>query len=370
MKVLHVISSGGMYGAEAVILNLSRTLNEGGHGSVLGIFNNSAEPNLQFYEAAQKDGIEAHLISCQGQIDRSVPRSIAHLAREVQADVIHAHGYKADVYVYLARRTLRIPMVSTCHTWYDNDLFVRVYGAIDRWVLKSYAAVVAVSEDVKARLVKSGVDESKVRLIQNGIDLRPFVTMRADDDQVERGLPLRVGLVGRLSPEKGVDLFIRAAAQVLLDIPSARFEIVGDGPLHAELQLLIEELKLTSNVFLLGRCIDMAGFYQSLDLLVSSSRHEGLPIALLEGMASGLPLVATAVGAVPSLVLDGETGRLVPANDVSELAKNILELLDTSELRRQYGEAARKRIETGFSAERMTSEYLNVYQHVVSILPA
>lgn len=365
MKVLHVISSGGMYGAEAVILNLSRTLNESGHASVLGIFNNLSEPNLQLYEAAQREGIEAHTISCQGQIDRSVPRSIVRLAREVRADVVHAHGYKADVYVYLARRVLRLPMVSTCHTWYDNDIFVRLYGALDRWVLKSYSAVVAVSDDVKARLVKSGVDGRKVRLIQNGIDLRPFAASRATGDQVE-ATPLRVGLVGRLSPEKGVDLFINAAARVLLHVPSARFEIVGDGPLRAELQLLIDESKLASSVFLLGRCDDMAGFYQSLDLLVSSSRHEGLPIALLEGMASGLPLVATAVGAVPSLVLDGETGRLIPANDVEALANSMLELLSAPELRRQYGVAARRRIEASFSADRMASEYLNIYQQVVS----
>src|ERR1700712_5173304 len=94
MRVLHIISSGGMYGAEAVILNMSRMLRESGDQSILGIFENSSNPNLQLYEAAVEEGIESHLIPCSGQIDRTVAGTIRNLARETRADVIHAHGYK------------------------------------------------------------------------------------------------------------------------------------------------------------------------------------------------------------------------------------------------------------------------------------
>jgi hypothetical protein len=109
MKVLHIISSGGMYGAEAVILNLSRTIEAGVHSSVLGVFANSANPNLQLHEAAAKQDIESHLILCNGQIDRGTIAAIRDLAKRTNADVVHAHGYKADIYVYLALRSSTSP---------------------------------------------------------------------------------------------------------------------------------------------------------------------------------------------------------------------------------------------------------------------
>jgi hypothetical protein len=102
MKILHVISSGGMYGAEAVILGVSRTLNVGPHRSMLGVFSNSLNPNLQLHENATKEGIESYLIPCNGQIDRKAITSIRELAHRTGADVVHAHGYKADIYAFLA----------------------------------------------------------------------------------------------------------------------------------------------------------------------------------------------------------------------------------------------------------------------------
>ena len=112
MKILHIISSGGMYGAEAVILNMSRTLNEGPHASILGVFSNSSNPNLQLHEVATKEGIESHVIPCKGQIDRTVITSIRELVARTNADIVHAHGYKADIYVYLALRASSAPTKS------------------------------------------------------------------------------------------------------------------------------------------------------------------------------------------------------------------------------------------------------------------
>src|ERR1700679_435657 len=111
MKVLHIISSGGMYGAEAVILNMSRFLNGGAHSSVLGSFSNSSNPNHQLHERVITEGIESHLIPCEGQIDRAAITSIHELAVQTRADIVHAHGYKADIYVYFALRGSGIPFV-------------------------------------------------------------------------------------------------------------------------------------------------------------------------------------------------------------------------------------------------------------------
>jgi glycosyltransferase involved in cell wall biosynthesis len=360
MKVLHIISSGGMYGAEAVILNMSRMLIEASHASVIGVFSNSSNPNLQLHEAATKAGFESHLIPCSGQLDRAAMKTIRKLAFQVGADVVHAHGFKADIYVYLALRGRGLPLVSTCHTWYDTDFVVSLYGRVDRLVLRWFARVVAVSDEVKQRLLKAGVRGEKIRMVRNGIDLRPFDG--AARSLGEDGATLRVGLVGRLAWEKGVDVFLAAAARVLGKFAAARFVVVGEGPDREQLERTIDQLKIRGAVTMLGRRDDMPGVYASLDIMVSSSRQEGLPMAILEGMASSLPLVASAVGEVPTVVRDGVTGLLVPAEDVERLAAAMLELLRDEEKRRRFGAAARRLIEDEYSAARMTADYLRVYE--------
>jgi glycosyltransferase involved in cell wall biosynthesis len=356
-----------MYGAEAVILNMSRTLNEGSHTSILGVFSNSTNPNLQLHEAAGKEGIESHLIPCVGQIDRTVTASIRNLATQTNADIVHAHGYKADIYSYFALRGSRIPFVSTCHTWYDNNRLVTLYGKADRLVLRNYAAVVAVSDEVKQRLLNAGVREDRIHLVRNGIDLRPFDNVIPSlRNGSTSNQPLIVGLVGRLSIEKGVDIFLRAAAQVLAELPSTKFVVVGEGPDRDKLESLIDELKIRDNVSTLGRRDDMPSVYASLDIMVSASRQEGLPMAILEGMASGLPLIATPVGAVPTVISDGRTGVMVPPADPTLLASAILTLLKNPVQRERLGSAARKLIEDEFSASRMTADYLRVYEEALS----
>lgn len=363
MRILHVISSGGMYGAEAVILNLARVLGRGPHTSTLGVFANAQSPNLQLHEVAVREGIESVLIPCSGQIDRTVPAAIRNLAQSTGADVVHAHGYKADIYAWLALRGMGTPLVSTCHTWYDNDLAVRVYGAVDRFVLRGYAAVIAVSKEVEQKLLDAGVRSNRVHVVRNGIDLAPFDD--AASSQRSASAPFTIGLVGRLAPEKGVDIFLRAAKLVLAEQPAVRFVVIGDGPDREQLQALIAELGLASNAALLGRQDGMSQVYASLDVMVSASRQEGMPIALLEGMASRRPVVATVVGEVPSLIRDGETGLLVQPNDPDALAQAMLRLVEDSGLRGRLGESARTLVEEEFSAGRMATEYLRIYEAAV-----
>lgn len=360
MKVLHLISSGGMYGAESVILNLSHALNARQHRSAIAVFANASNPNLQLHERATAERIESHLVPCQGQMDRAAIAGVRELADRVGADVIHAHGYKADLYAYFAVNG-RVPLVSTCHNWLDDDLKDRLYGVADRFVLRRYGRVVAVSDAVRDRLLKAGVREEKVRLIRNGINLRPYVEAAASLREALEG-GLLVGVIARLSQEKGVDIFLRAVPLVLSDVPDARFVVVGDGPDRDKLVGLIAELGIGEKVSMPGRRDDMPSVYASLDVMVSPSRLEGLPMAILEGMASGRALVATAVGAVPAVVKDDQTGVLVPAGDVSALAVAIVELLRDSERRERLGTAARRLVEEEFSAERMAEDYLRVYE--------
>lgn len=368
MKILHIISSGGMYGAEAVILNTSRTLNRGGHTSLLGIFSNSARPNLELHECAHREGIESHLISCRGQADTGVPARIRALALSTGADVIHAHGYKADVYCYLAMRRSSIALISTCHNWLDDTRLVTTYGILDRWILRRYAAVIAVSEEVKKRLIVSGISPHKISLIRNGIDLRPFEAAHPSlREHAHTPSDLLVGWIGRLSPEKGPDLFVRAASRVHAQLPLVRFLLVGEGPGREEIERLIAELGLVEVVDLAGRRSDMPAVYASFDLMVSSSRREGLPMAVLEGMATGLPWVATSVGDVPTIIQDGRTGLVVPSEDVNGMAEATTRLLQNREERAQMGAAARALVEREYSSERMTAEYLGVYLRAAAV---
>jgi glycosyltransferase involved in cell wall biosynthesis len=173
--------------------------------------------------------------------------------------------------------------------------------------------------------------------------------------------------VGRLSVEKGVDIFLDAAARVLAHCPDTKFVVAGDGPDRAELDTLIDKLNIRDHVRMLGRCDDMPALYASLDIMVSASRREGLPIAVLEGMASRLPLVATAVGEVPTVIQDGRTGVLVPAADAELLAAAIVELLGDPQKRKRLGSAASQLVEDEFSAEQMTDDYLRVYENAIAV---
>lgn len=364
MKILHTISSGGMYGAEAVILNLSRTLAEANHTSVIGVFVNSSNPNLQLHGTAAKQGLESHLIPCNGQVDRTTIATIRKLAIESGSDVVHAHGYKADIYAYLAVRGQGVPFVSTCHTWYDTDWLVSLYGKVDRFVLRKFGRVVAVSDEVRQRLLGAGVRDDRIRMVRNGIDLRPFDGAKASvRDGSDRPI---VGLIGRLAWEKGVDIFLAAAAKVLVEFPETRFVVVGEGPDREKLDRTIEELGIGGNVDMLGRRDDMPAVYASLDIMVSSSRQEGLPMAILEGMASSLPLVATSVGEVPTVVQDGKTGIVVPPENPDAVAAGIVDLLRDPEKRKRFGAAGRQLIEDEYSAERMTADYLRVYEEAIA----
>ena len=209
MKVLHIISSSGLYGAEAVILNMSRMLvdSSGTPASLARLLQTPPTQITSCTRRALKDGFESHLIPCNGQVDRTTIAANPRASdTKPGADIVHAHGFKADIYVYLAMRGSPVPFVSTCHTWYDNDLLVTLYGKLDRFVLRNFARVVAVSEEVKQRLLKAGMRAERIRIVRNGIDLRPFdgAAPSIRDDSAT----LHVGLIGRLAWEKGVDVFL------------------------------------------------------------------------------------------------------------------------------------------------------------------
>ncbi len=275
-------------------------------------------------------------------------------------------GFKADIYGYLATRGSGASLVSTCHTWYDNDLAVYWFGVLDRFVLRRFDMTVAVSGEVAQQLRSSGVGESRIRIIGNGINVLQFACARPALREHLVASTAVVGLVGRLAPEKGIQYFLDAAAVVLRSAPEVVFVVVGDGPERRNLEGAARSLGIENKVHFAGKLEDMAGVYASLDILVSSSLKEGLPMTILEALASGRPVVATAVGAVPELVQHEQTGLLTPPADAGALAGAILRLLDDCQLREKVAVQGQRLVREQFSAEAMTTQYLKVYDEVMA----
>jgi glycosyltransferase involved in cell wall biosynthesis len=173
----------------------------------------------------------------------------------------------------------------------------------------------------------------------------------------------RVGAVGRLSPEKGFDVFVRAAAIVARHRPDVSFVLYGEGPLRPALEELIRREGLVGRFVLGGFRQDLPAVLPQLDVAVSSSHTEGLPVALLEAMAAGLPVVATRVGGTPEVVADGVTGLLVPPNDPAALAAKVMALLDDPR-RAAMGEAGRRRVRDEFTFEAMAERYERLFARV------
>jgi len=364
MRVLHLISSGGMYGAENVIAALARDLQDMGHFVKVGVFSNGHRPENEVINQFRERGLEVVSIPCRGRVDFSTVRAICKISGDMGAQIVHCHGYKADIYGYLACRRLGIRTIATCHLWTGATAAVRVYDFLDALFLRCFDRVVAVSAAIAEEARRRGIPEAKVTTIDNGVDLSRLAlaapTLRHEIGQDDRIL---VGAIGRLVTQKGFDYFLRAAAEIVKQFPSALFVVVGDGPERASLEQLATELGVDKNVVFTGSRKDMPGVYASLDIFVLSSRDEGMPIVLLEAMASGRPVVATDVGAVSKLVLPGNTtGLLVRPNDTRELTDAIMSLLRAPDLRERLGKHGQDLVQTRFSSRTMTNEYARVYK--------
>lgn len=366
MKILQLISSEGLYGAEKMMLDLSGELSRIGCEVTVGVFQNGRGSHAAVASAARARGFDLRQIPCSGRWDWS---TVGRLRREVDNagfDVAHCHGYKADVYALLARRRRSPALVSTCHSWPDGAKILQLYAAIDRAALRAFDEVATMSPEVIATLVRSGVAQSKVQCIWNGVDPAGFEGAKATlgNDIPLLGQPV-VGLVARLVPGKGAPTLLRAARRVLAFEPGVTFALVGDGPARTDFQRMAEDLGVAQNVVLTGVRTDMPGVYASLDVLVLPSAQEAMPMTLLEGMAAGLPVIATAVGAVPELVLHEKTGYLVPVGDADALADSIIRLLRDRRLAAAIGRAGREHVRANFSLARTAENYLALYERAL-----
>jgi glycosyltransferase involved in cell wall biosynthesis len=363
MKILHLLSSGGFYGKEAVVLTLCSELGKLGHTAGVGAFLNARAPNQEVVNRAHREGLQASMFECAGRVDvRTVSQIREHILSQ-QIDLIHSHDYKADLYGFLAGRWTGRPVFATCHLWFGTTFSDRIYSGLDRFVLRYFDGVIGVAPHIVERLHKSWVPKCKVRVIPNGIDFKAFMARNElGCGEMCHGDPT-IGIVGRLSRQKGHAVLFAAARGILKRFPEAKFKVVGEGPDRTQLEAMVDQMGIGRNVEFAGFCDDMPALYSGLDLLVMPSLDEGLPIALLEAMAAGLAVIASSVGAIPSVVDHGKSGLLVQPGDVLGLEQAMLELLDDASLRTRLAANARQSV-TRFSSERMARNYLDFYQLV------
>jgi glycosyltransferase involved in cell wall biosynthesis len=366
VKILHLISSGGMYGAENVVLSLAQDLQRMGHTARVGIFENYHQPQNDVADQFENRGLSVVRIPCRGRIDRGAIRKIREIVRMESIDVLHAHGYKGDIYGYFAGRRRDLPLVATCHLWTRQTIAIRFYEYIDALFLRRYDAIIAVSDAIAQEARDAGIAPEKITTIDNGIDLSPFASAKPRlAEELKKGDRILVGTVGRLVEQKGMDYFLRAAHKVLQRFPSTLFAIVGDGPDRAKLEKLSRDLKIEASVVFTGTRRDMPSVYASLDIFVLASLDEGMPMAVLEALASGCPTIATEVGAVPKLIMPGQNGLLVPPADSESLAQSICSVLSEPYLRCRMAVNGKEVVDIHFASQVMTSKYLQVYDRAL-----
>jgi len=265
VKVLQLISSGGYYGAENMLLNLCASQEKSGCENSLLLFYNTHVPNVEFYERARRRGLSVRMVHCNGRADWRAVRQIEEYIQEDAVDLVHTHGYKADLYGYLAAWRCHKPVVATCHNWVGGTAALGIYNHLDRMALKKFNALAAVSDAVAHRLLAFGVPAEKIKTIANGIDVTAFE--RAQPLPKDEGSTV-VGVVARLDLQKGFEYLLRAARELCQTFPGLKIVIAGEGPDRNAIEEMIEQYGLQSSVVLAGQQSNMPAVYAAMDIFV------------------------------------------------------------------------------------------------------
>lgn len=364
LRVLHLGSPAGLYGAERWILALAKNLPRARVESWIAVIKDSPDLEAPLCQEAQRFGIQTHVFTSYGKLSLSAISQIRRFIREKHVDVVHTHGYKTDILATLATCGTPCVTVATPHGWSVNaGMALKLYESLDRIVFNFMDAVVPLSPDLLAGLERLPGLRRRLHLIRNGVDLSDVDAAAASEGATRRDDLLVIGYIGQLITRKQVDTLIRAFHR--LELPRRRLCIIGDGPQRVEYERLASELGETARIAFMGFRDDRLRLMKGFDLFVLPSELEGIPRCLMEAMASGVPVVASDIPGNRDLVLDGTTGLLFRAGDDVGLARQIARLAQDSDLRARFGEAGRRLVREKFSAESMSASYLALYRRLV-----
>lgn len=291
--------------------------------------------------------------------------------KDTSFDLVHTHGYFADICGLPAAKLLGINSLATCHGYISNDKKLRIYNKLDKIILRYCNMIITVSKDIRNCLIDSGIDKSHIVVIQNAIyssyDQEELITRRLEK---RRSLSIEqdayvIGYLGRLSEEKGIRYLIEAGLKLKENVEAFKIMIIGDGPKRKELEDLAKLKGLENEIVFLGFQSDIEAWLSVLDIFVLPSLTEGTPMALLEAMSLGIPIVATAVGGVPNVIEHGVNGVLVDPCNVHEMSEKIRMLMMNPSLRSKFAAEAIKTIKAKFDIQQWCLKIENEYNSLL-----
>lgn len=369
-KILIIIATGIIGGPGKGLFQFFKYADDNRFEYLLCNFYLKGKPKGEFVTQAENTGLNIKLLHQHWIIDPSLIWQARRLVKENNISIIQTHGYKANVLGYFLKKVCKKPWIGFAHGYTDENLKVRIYHKLDRFVLRYPDIVVAVSNALKQLLIKSGVSEKNIRIIYNAIDkdeLKP--DMSPDEVRgkfgIKKGEKL-IGVVGRLSPEKGQGVFLQAFRKVVGRVPCAKGIIIGDGQEKERFIQFCSNNGLKDKIIFTGYQNNMANFYQIMDLLVLPSFSEGLPNVVLEAMAFKIPVIATSVGGVPEIINDGQNGLLVPPEKPDDLSKKMIQLLKDDKQLKTLGENGYRSLYPKFSPKGRAHQILSIYHEILT----
>ncbi|MCG3116090.1 MAG: glycosyltransferase [Candidatus Manganitrophus sp. SA1] len=370
-NVLHLIDSAGMYGAEKVVLTLLEELRDSPFPGILGcICENDAEPPL-IAKKAEAAGIPVKYFIMKRGLDFSGVRDVLNFIQDHGIRLVHSHGYKPNILLGVIPGK-KFKVISTVHGWAKQTAGMKgkFYEFLDAIALKRMDRVIAVSRAVQGDLLGHGLKARKISLVYNGIKIgAPKSSWDVASARRKFGFPddvFVIGSVGRLATVKGHSYLIEAMPSILNEVKSCQLMIAGEGPLRVELEALISKLGLSKTVKLVGHIDDIDQFMAAIDLFVLPSLSEGLPIALLEAIASEKPVLASSVGGIPEVITNSGEGVLILPANAEAISLAICRLLKHREQLEELSVNSRKRVENMFSSSKMAMDYSAIYASLVS----
>lgn len=371
MKVLHLISGGDSGGAKTHLFAL------------LDKLKNMAEVRVGclmegvFYREIQERDIDNVLFKQKNRFDLSVVDEIADMINKEHFDVFHVHGARANFVASFVMKKINIPTITTVHSDYllDFDMFVKkvVFTNLNKYSLKKIPYYIAVSDNFKDMLIERGFRPNSIYTVYNGMDfsLIPSSVTPKEEYAKKHGFEydenkVYVGIAARFDKVKGVDVFIKAAGEVLKKTDNVEFLIAGDGVEKENLLNLAKEVDTKGKIRFLGFEKDIYGFLNVIDINTLTSLCESFPYSMLEGAAMGKPMVASRVGGIPSLVVSGETGELFESGDYEQMAEKVIELAEDKDYRIGLGENIRKRATSLFTNDNFAKTHMEIYESIVN----
>ena len=361
---LHILASGGLYGIERMLLGLLPALQQRGRNVALLCLNESGQPEAAIGESMAQRGVPVYHTALGSRLDlRGILRTHV-LIRRLKPRIVHVHGYKATIVGGALSLLNRLPIVGTCHSEALRAHGLATYVSIETPIIRRFVGMVAVSEAIKEELENRRVPSPRIRVIPNGIaDSRNGDAASAAS--MADGLDPVLAVVGRLVPGKNVQLLIDAIGHLKADFPNIGLLVAGDGPYRRELEARAQRLGLDNAVRFLGFVEDVDQVLAAADAFVLPSDTEGSPISLFEAMSFGLPIIASRVGSVPSVVRHDAEALLVRPGDRYELVSALERVLPDAGLREQLGKSARARFQEEYTADKMAERYDAFYDSIL-----